>query len=161
MAIGLERSAGMSLRLPIERAFEQAPWRRDVQLLTALTIISLGLLLLGGVYLREASHSVVAGRDVQRLRREIITLRFENDRVQANLSLARSAPLVRQRAIAELGFAPMLFQRTIYLEVPVSFVPLPVAVPAQPEVLPAQYARETISDWLQRKFMGTGSSPGD
>ena len=68
---------------------------------------------------------------------------------------------MRQRAIAELGFAPMLFRRTIYLVVPVSFVPLPVAVPAQPEVLPAQYARETISDWLQRKFMGTGSSPGD
>lgn len=161
MAIGLERSAGMSFRLPIERAFEQAPWRRDVQLLTALTILSISLLLLGGVYVREASHAVVAGRDVQRLRREIIELRFENDRVQAGLSLARSAPLVRQRAITELGFAPMLFKRTFFLEVPVSFEAQPVVAPAEPEILPAQYARETISAWLQRKFTGTGLSPGE
>ncbi|GBL37990.1 hypothetical protein EMGBD1_16770 [Anaerolineaceae bacterium] len=161
MAIGLERSAGMSFRLPIERAFEQAPWRRDVQLLTALTILSISLLLLGGVYVREASHAVVAGRDVQRLRREIIELRFENDRVQAGLSLARSAPLVRQRAITELGFAPMLFKRTFFLEVPVSFEAQPVVALAEPEILPAQYARETISAWLQRKFTGTGLSPGE
>jgi hypothetical protein len=151
----------MSFRLPIERAFEQAPWRRDVQLLTALTILSISLLLLGGVYVREASHAVVAGRDVQRLRREIIGLRFENDRVQAGLSLARSAPLVRQRATTELGFAPMLFKRTLFLEVPVSFEVQPVVAPAEPEILPEQYARETISAWLQRKFTGTGLSPGE
>lgn len=161
MAIGLERSAGMSFRLPIERAFEQAPWRRDVQLLTALTILSISLLLLGGVYVREASHAVVAGRDVQRLRREIIGLRFENDRVQAGLSLARSAPLVRQRAITELGFAPMLFTRTFFLEVPVSFEAPLVVAPAELEVLPALYARETISAWLQRKLTGTGLRPGE
>ena len=55
----------------------------------------------------------------------------------------------------------MLFKRTVFLEVPVSFEVQPVVVPVEPEILPEQYARETISAWLQRKFTGTGLSPGE
>ncbi len=42
-----------------------------------------------------------------------------------------------------------------------SFEVQPVVAHAEPEILPEQDARETISAWLQRKFTGTGLSPGE
>ena len=64
----------------ISRAFKQAPWRVQIQLIASLAAIAIVIVALGGLYLIEASGAATAGRDVQSLQSQKAELELAIDR---------------------------------------------------------------------------------
>jgi hypothetical protein len=137
------------------RAFRQAPWRQQTQLLAGLFIGLLVLLVVGGLYLAVASRAGNAGRDLQNFEAHKAELIRENDRLRAELAQLRTLTRLASRAL-ELGFVPAEPDQVHYLKVP----SLPAAAP-QPAVAAAPVAETTASpiDWLSealRRLWGGG-----
>lgn len=127
------------------RAFRQAPWRQQTQLLAGLFIGLLVLLVVGGLYLAVASRAGNAGRDLQNLEVRRAELQRENDRLRAELANLRSLTRLANRAL-ELGFAPAAPDQVHYLKV----ASLPAALPAPLAATPAPAPAAAASpiDWL-------------
>lgn len=140
----------------ILRAFRQAPWRQQTQLLAGLFIGLMVLLVVGGLYLAVASRAGNAGRDLQNLEARKAELIRSNDQLRAELAELRSMTRLANRAL-ELGFAPAVNDQVHYLAVP----NYPPAVPAQAAAAPApaQPAALSAVDWLGqtlRQILGGG-----
>lgn len=137
------------------RAFRQAPWRQQTQILAALSIGLLVLLVVGGLYLTVASRAGNAGRDLQEYEARKSELIRENDRLRAQLAELRTMTRMANRAL-ELGFAPAQPGQVRYVAVP--DYPYSAAPPAAeaPEAAPAD---ESPIDWLAqtlRQLFGGG-----
>jgi hypothetical protein len=89
----------------ITRAFKQAPWRVQTQVIATLAALAVVIVALGGMYLAEASRAATAGRDVQFLQAQKAALNFAIDRQEADLAAAKSLTRLEGRA-RELGYMP-------------------------------------------------------
>ena len=89
----------------ITRAFKQAPWRVQTQVIATLAALAVVIVALGGMYLAEASRAATAGRDVQSLQGQKAALNFSIYRLEADLAQAKSLTRLEQRA-RELGYVP-------------------------------------------------------
>ena len=133
----------------ISRAFKQAPWRVQVQLIASLAAIAIVIVALGGLYLIEASGAATAGRDVQSLQLQKAELELAIDRQRALIASAKSVARLEARA-RELGYTPAQAGQLDFvlvegyygsqLHVPVAADPAP-----QPEL--PDY-NETLGTWL-------------
>jgi len=145
----------------ILRAFRQAPWRKQVQTVAALSIALLIIAVIGGFYLAAASRAGTAGRDVQRLEGRKAELIQENDELRAKLAELRSITRLADRARA-LGFAPAQMEQVEYL--PVKNYPQPALVeapPPEPVEGPPRAAVVSPGDWLAEQWQSlTGSREG-
>lgn len=141
------------------RAFRQAPWRQQTQVLAALSIGLLVLLVVGGLYLAVASRAGNAGRDLQQSEARRAELVRENDRLRAQLAELRTMTRMANRAL-ELGFAPAQPDQMHYVAVPDYPYPSAASAPAATATAPAPpaSAAESTLDWLaqtlQRLFGG-------
>ncbi len=99
------------------RAFRQAPWRQQTQVMAALSVGLMILLVVGGLYLAVASRAANAGRDLQRLEAAKADLLIENDRLRAQLAELRTMNRMAARAL-ELGFLPAGPAQVEYVAVP-------------------------------------------
>lgn len=133
------------------RAFRQAPWRQQTQVMAALSVGLMILLVVGGLYLAVASRAANAGRDLQRLEAAKANLLIENDRLRAQLAELRTMNRMAARAL-ELGFIPAGPEQVEYVAVPNYPHQSSLAVEApDSEATPiAQTGAE--GDWLQRTF---------
>ncbi|MEK7784717.1 MAG: hypothetical protein AAB658_04710, partial [Chloroflexota bacterium] len=100
----------------ISRAFKQAPWRVQTQVIATLAALAVVIIALGGMYLAEASRAATAGRDVQFLQEQKATLNFAIDRQEADLAAAKSLTRLEARA-RELGYVPALPEQMEFLAV--------------------------------------------
>ena len=100
----------------ISRAFKQAPWRVQTQVIATLAVMAVVIVALGGMYLAEASGAATAGRDVQSLQDQKTALNFAIDRQEAGLAEAKSLTRLEARA-RELGYAPALSAQMEFLVV--------------------------------------------
>jgi hypothetical protein len=100
----------------ISRAFKQAPWRVQTQVIATLAALAVVIIALGGKYLAEASRAATAGRDVQFLQEQKATLNFAIDRQEADLAAAKSLTRLEARA-RELGYLPALPEQMEFLAV--------------------------------------------
>lgn len=133
----------------ISRAFKQAPWRVQIQLIASLAAIAIVIVALGGLYLIEASGAATAGRDVQSLQSQKAELELAIDRQRALIASAKSVARLEARA-RELGYTPAQAGQLDFvlvegyygsqLHVPVAADPAP-----QPEL--PDY-NETLGTWL-------------
>jgi len=98
------------------RAFRQAPWRQQIQMLAGLSIALLVVLVIGGLYLAVASRAGNAGRDLQRLEIRKAELMRQNDRLRAELADLRELNRMALRALA-LGFVPATPDQVRYVAV--------------------------------------------
>lgn len=151
------------------RAFRQAPWRIQTQTLAWLSILILGTLVVGGLYLAVASRAGNAGRDLQAYEAAKTELVRENDRLRAQLADLRNMDRMAARALA-LGFVPATPEQVYYIEVdsypqepgpaplPVTVsVPVPeTAVEAAAAALSARadqgWLTQTLTDFYQSIF---------
>jgi hypothetical protein len=146
----------------INRAFKQAPWRWQMQVAAsgaaALTIA----LLLGLLFLTQASRAATTGRKVQELEQQKLTLARENAELRARLAGLRSFYRMRDRAAA-LGFFPAMPDQVEYLVVDgyagqqaVNMVVEPPttaqSVRTTPEA-PVDF-QQTLGQWLVSKLFG-------
>ncbi len=133
----------------ISRAFKQAPWRVQVQVIASLAAASIALAALGGLYLTEASRAATAGRDVQTLQAKKAALEFAIDRQLALIARAKSVSQLEARA-RELGYAPVTADRIDYVIVEGYYGPqshLPAETPVQAQAPQPDYD-ETLGAWL-------------
>ncbi|MBL8094010.1 MAG: hypothetical protein JNL73_07545 [Anaerolineales bacterium] len=98
------------------RAFRQAPWRIQTQTLAWLSILILGTLVVGGLYLAVASRAGNAGRDLQAYETAKTELVRENDRLRAQLADLRNMDRMAARALG-MGFVPATPEQVHYIEV--------------------------------------------
>lgn len=137
------------------RAFRQAPWRQQTQLLAALSIGLLIVLVVGGLYLAVASRAANAGRDLLNLEQRKADLIRSNDRLRAQIADLRAMNRMAARAL-ELGFLPAGPGQVEYVAVP--NYPHPQPAHADPPA-PAQVATSTPATWLTttlRQLFGGG-----
>jgi hypothetical protein len=135
---------------PILRAFKQAPWRSQTQVVAMLSITLLTAAVVGGFYLAVAARAATAGRDLQTLEARKTALLLDNDELQAQLANLRSINRLATRAVA-LGFQPATGDQLEYLRVnsypqDVHLKPPPRAAMAPPPPSSAQ----VLADWLKQ-----------
>jgi hypothetical protein len=133
----------------LSRAFRQAPWRVQVQVIASLAATAIVVVALGGLYLTEASRAATAGRDVQALQVQKSELEFLIDRQLALIAQAKSVERLEQRA-RDLGYVPAEIGQIDYILVEGYYGPqynLPVdAAPAPRQDLPNY--NESLGTWL-------------
>ena len=136
------------------RAFRQAPWRKHRQILAPLAIAMFASASFGAVYLAETSRAAVTGRNVQRLRRQVEKLGFENDLLRAHNAEVQSAAALMKRA-QQLGYKPLQIDQIEFMEV-VGF-----SLENMPRVHPQQDEHgeqsidpydETLAHWVMRQL---------
>jgi hypothetical protein len=144
----------------LSRAFKQAPWRVQVQVIASLAAIAVVIVALGGLYLTEASRAATAGRDVQALQAQKADLQFAIDRQTALIAQAKAVARLEQRA-QELGYKPADMSQIDFVVVngyygPNTGVPVEAAEPL-PAALPNY--DETLGTWFAgvlSSVLGTG-----
>ncbi|MBN1286857.1 MAG: septum formation initiator family protein [Anaerolineae bacterium] len=136
----------------LKHALHQAPWRTQVQ---ATALVALGLvvsIIIGALYLAQATSTATAGRDLKVLERELDRLEQENNRLRAEVASSQTVPYLTQRA-RDLGFVQAGNDQVMYLVVNGYRPPEPEpVVPVAAEPLP-EYD-ETLNDWLSEQWNG-------
>ena len=117
MAVREKDGAGGSQDATFGRAFRQAPWRKHRQILAPFAMALFAAALFGAVYLGETSRAAVTGRNVQRLRRQVEKLGFENDLLRAHIAGVQSADSLMERA-RQLGYQSLHIDQIEFMEVP-------------------------------------------
>lgn len=90
----------------IIQAYNQAPWRRQVQLLGLFAAAILGLALVAALYLDVTARAATAGRLVQSLQEQRSDAEQRIEDLETNLASLTSIAVMQKRA-ADLGFAPV------------------------------------------------------
>ena len=114
----------------------------------ALSVIV--VLVIGALYLAQATATATAGRDLQALELRRQELEQQNAQIEAKIAALRSVPRLTQRAL-ELGFRPATADEIEYL--PVEGLPpaaAPQPEPVEPELL---LYDETLSGWLRAQWV--------
>jgi hypothetical protein len=144
-------------------ASRQAPWRAQRQWIGGLLLAALGLAMVASLYLDITSQAAIAGRQIQEVSNDIITVQQTNSDLQAHLAELTSADAMEQRA-AQLGYQPVDSAKLEYVLVPGFQVPAPdILVAAQtlrPSAasMPPEYSESLIA-WLGRRLNGLGANP--
>ncbi|MBI5053794.1 MAG: hypothetical protein HZC38_07005 [Chloroflexi bacterium] len=89
----------------VTRAFRQAPWRVQTQLIATFAALAVVIVALGGMYLAEASRTATAGRDVQSLQLQKAELEMSINRLNASIAQMKSVSRLETR-VRELGYVP-------------------------------------------------------
>ena len=101
---------------PLLRAFKQAPWRSQTQVVAMFSIALLAAAVIGGFYLAVAARAATAGRDLQSLEAQKTELIQSNNELEAQLADLRSINRLAARATA-LGFQPATDDQLQYMRV--------------------------------------------
>ena len=89
----------------VTRAFQQAPWRVQTQIIATFAAMAVVIVALGGMYLAEASRTATAGRDVQSLQIQKAELEMSINRLNASIAQMKSVSRLEGR-VREMGFVP-------------------------------------------------------
>lgn len=130
----------------IQHALWRAPWRAQVQATALVALVLVVAIIIGALYLAQATSTATAGRDLEELSNELELLEHEIERLRAEIATLQTVPALTRRA-QELGFAPAGNAQMLYLVVEGYRPPQPgVVVPVEAPPLP-EYS-ETLNDWL-------------
>jgi len=145
----------------ISRAFKQAPWRIQVQLIASLAAGAIVIIALGGLYLTEASRAATAGRDVQSLQVQKTELEFAIDRQTSLIAQAKSVARLEKRA-QELGYVPAVIEQIDFVLVEGYYGPqLAVPIETAPVIGPVlPNYDETLGTWVANQLSFVFGSGG-
>ncbi len=139
----------------IIHAYKQAPWRIQRQWIGMFMLGVLGLAMVAALYLDVTSQAAIAGRSIQNLNAEVVSLQRDNANLETTLSELTSTSAMEQRAVA-LGYLPEDAGQLDYVIVPgysvakPDILAAPALKPSAPSV-PPEYT-ESLLDWLDRFF---------
>jgi cell division protein FtsL len=144
----------------IIHAYKQAPWRIQRQWIGAFLLIVIGGAMIAALYLDVTARAAVAGREIQELRSEIMTIQRENADLETQLADLTSTAIMRERALA-LGYRPVKPGELDYVAVPGFFKPEPDILLAaedttpRVETQPAEYT-QSLLEWLEEQIRSGG-----
>jgi hypothetical protein len=98
-------------------AYAQAPWRAQRQWTGSLLLGVVGLAMVAALYLDVTSQAAIAGRQIQDLSSQMISVQQASADLQSKLAELTSTSAMEARAAA-LGFRPMESADLVYLPVP-------------------------------------------
>jgi hypothetical protein len=133
----------------LSHGLRQAPWRTQTQATSIVALSVIVVLVIGALYLAQATSTATAGRDLQTLEIRRQELEQQNAQIEAEIAALRSVPRLTEHAL-EMGFRPATAAEIEYL--PVEGLPpvaAPLSEPVEPE-LPAY--DETLGGWLRTQW---------
>ncbi len=147
------------------QAYQQAPWRIQVQRLRTLLLVILMFALVTGIYLFISAQAAMAGLNIQdgefyreKLQREIASLKTQ-------LGNVNSIAVMEERAI-KAGFKPAPKDQGMYVIV-TGYTGKPqvnLAPPPGPDLIPENKIKPeyttSLSEWLFRMSAGMRPVPG-
>jgi len=137
----------------ITRAYSQAPWRKQWQIIGLVSLILVLIAMIAGVYLSISAQATAVGRDIQSMQATTIAVDRENEDLQSHLALILSSSEMEARA-RSLGFVPVPPEQIVYLNVPgyEERQPIILAPSNERSVVGARYMppeyTESIFEWL-------------
>lgn len=144
------------------QAYQQAPWRRQMQIIGFFAAGLISLSLVAALYLNVTARSATAGRIVQNLQEERADLEQKIEDLETQLAFINSVESMQQRA-RDLGFQPMSPGAITYLSVP-EYQGRPAGAQLAPRAgsqfgaaarLPVEYT-ESLFDWLSSILANVG-----
>jgi hypothetical protein len=99
------------------QAYQQAPWRRQMQIIGLIAAGLVAVSLVAALYLNITARSATAGRMVQQLQGENTDLEQKIEDLETQLAFITSVETMQQRA-ADLGFSPVSPNAISYIGVP-------------------------------------------
>jgi hypothetical protein len=136
------------------QAYQQAPWRRQMQVIGFVAAGLVAVSLIGAVYLNITARAATAGRQVQNLQRDVADLEQKIEDLKTELAFITSVETMQLRA-TDLGFKPLSPNVLTYLDVP-EYQGRPSGAQLAPHAgaqfsaaarLPAAYT-ESLFDWF-------------
>jgi len=137
----------------LQHALRSAPWRRQSQLAAMIALALIVAIIIGALYLAQATTTSTIGRQMEELQAYREQLVRENEQIRAEIADLRSIPRLEQRA-NELGFSEADRDQLQYLVIPGYLPEEPASVaplhPVDENGLPDY--DETFSGWLQQTW---------
>lgn len=135
------------------QAYQQAPWRKQLQIIGLFSLILVFAALIAGVYLNVTARAATVGRRILDMQVEIRENRQRNADLETQLALITSASFMEKRA-EDLGYRPASSEEFLYVVVPgyvgrqpAVLAPPPGPVVASSHTLPAEFTQSLI-DWI-------------
>jgi hypothetical protein len=144
----------------IIHAYKQAPWRIQRQWVGAFLLAVIGIAMVAALFLDVTSRAAVAGREIQELRFDILTIQRANADLEIRLAMLTSSSEMERRARA-LGYRPVQPGELDYIAVPGFVAPEPDILRAAQDVtvpetsLPYEYS-ESLIEWLDGQIKSGG-----
>ena len=143
----------------IIHAHKQAPWRIQRQWIAAFLLLLIGAAMIAALYLDVTARAAVAGREIQELRSQIISIQRANADLETQLANLTSTAEMQRRAL-ELGYRPIKPGELDYVPVPGFVVPEPaillaaVDIPPRVQALPFEYTQSLLEWFSERAKIG-------
>jgi cell division protein FtsB len=134
--------------------FRRRPWRTQRQAIALLTLSFFVAIIIGALYLAQASAVSTTGRQLEELIAERNQLEQNNEQLRAEIAGFQSVPRLEQRA-RELGFVQAGRENIEYLVIDgydPNREPLPTPVPEEASAQPVPVYDETFLGWLQQQW---------
>ncbi|MGD2156168.1 MAG: septum formation initiator family protein [Anaerolineales bacterium] len=139
------------------QAYENTPWRQQVQGIGLFLLILVLGALVSGIYLNVTARTATIGRQIQNLNFNIEKLERINADLQTQLAQLTTAVEMERRA-RQLGFRPVEPGETLFVVVQGYQEPSPtiLAPPPQPTLalkttMPTDFT-ESLLDWVKKQI---------
>jgi cell division protein FtsB len=140
----------------IIHAYRQAPWRVQRQWIGAFLLAVVGVAMIAALYLDVTARAAVAGREIQEMRVQIITVQRENADLETQLADLTSTAMMQKRAEA-LGYRPVQPGELDYVAVRGFALPEPPILLAAEDTAPPVQNRpveytESLLEWFRDRI---------
>jgi cell division protein FtsL len=147
------------------QAYQQAPWRLQLQRIGGFLAVLVAVVLVAGVYLFISAQSATAGLEIQSLERQREALDRTIADHRAVLAEISSASAMNKRA-TEMGFVNADMSTAIYMEIPgyegrqsAMIAPPPSSITLSSPIIKQSY-RQSLWEWFFEGVLGNSSYGG-
>lgn len=139
------------------QAYNQAPWRKQLQLIGLFLLILIMGALIAGIYLSVTARASTIGRSIQYMREDMEKIERDIEDLETKLAFILSNAQMENRA-GDLGFRPAEPGEAVFVVVPgyagseaasLAQSSGPVIHPSEP-ALPSDYT-QSLFDWLRER----------
>ncbi len=124
----------------------------QTQVVAVVVLLAVVALIIGGLYLAQATTNITTVRDIEELRQERNRLQRENEGLKADIARLQSIDTLMTRA-ATIGFEPAGPDDIVYLPVDGYVYDQPTQIPTSVQPTPTSPTyEENFAGWLNRQF---------
>lgn len=144
------------------QAYQQAPWRLQIQRIGGFLVALVAVVIIAGVYLFISAQTATAGLEIQQLERQRESLNRAIADHRATLAEQISAGVMTKRA-SDLGFVRPDMSTAIYMVIPgyQGRQPAMIAPPPSSDNLPSpiikQSYRQSLWEWFFEGVLGSSN----
>jgi cell division protein FtsL len=145
----------------LTQAYQQTPWRRQLQAIVTFLLALVLAALVAGIYLSVSARAVAEGHEIQWLRSEIEQVQRKNADLETQLAFLSSMEVMEERA-RQLGYRPAGGDEILYLAIPGYTAPKEAILAPPPGLVAVEETRvispaytESLIDWFKKQAVLT------